>query len=87
MEFKGTKGKWTVDIAEDKVRKEDGNLICVCYHTNIINKEESKYNAKLISCAPEILDMLKEISEEMKNEGYPEILSKVNNLIKKATEI
>jgi hypothetical protein len=50
------------------------------------NKGNKKADAKLISCAPEMLEMLNLIVEEMKNEGYPELIGKVKQLIKRATE-
>ena len=61
MEFRGTKGKWIVDKEQAKVIKEDGGILCICYHTSVVNQIESTPNAQLISCAPEMLECLKSI--------------------------
>ncbi len=97
-EFKGTKGKWdkihTMGNNQDKdcfykiIKNSKGLTIAEAKGVHYgIKNEECIANAKLISCAPEMLEMLKEVSEEMKNEGYPELLSKVNHIIKKATTL
>jgi hypothetical protein len=92
MEFKGTKGKWHFDKKNAKVYKEDGNVLCICYHTNIINKEESEPNALLISKAPEMLEMLNWFANEFEDvfhEGTEtnDMVLKANQLIKEATKI
>ena len=88
MEFKGTKGKWHFDREKAKVYKEDGNTLCICYHTNIINKKESEPNALLISKAPEMLKALLITIEELEDidnlQNHRDYLCK---LIKEATEI
>ena len=65
MEFKGTKGKWiiaqnNVNIWADntKVANCDNNSQASMYR--IKDEEEMKYNALLISKAPELLEKLKE---------------------------
>ena len=59
MEFKGTKGKWEVEEHPlyywEVVSETD--LICVTGETG----EEAKSNAQLISCAPEMLEMLSDL--------------------------
>ncbi len=92
MEFKGTKGKWYYDKEKSKVRKEDGNTLCVCYYSNIINKEECEPNALLISKAPEMLEMLKELCNvilcyEQQTASISNNKLKAEQLIKEATEI
>jgi hypothetical protein len=89
MEFKGTKGKWHFDKEKAKVFKDDGNTLCVCYHTNIINKKESEPNALLISKAPEMLEMLKELVKQNTYRGYGESedVIEAKELIKEATQI
>jgi hypothetical protein len=85
-EFKGTKGKWYFDKEKSKVCKDDGNTLCVCYYTNIINKEECEPNALLISKAPEMLEMLQRVSD-MVIEDAPHIRQEIEQLIKEATQI
>lgn len=87
MEFKGTKGKWHFDKENAKVRKEDGNVLCIVYHTNIINKEESEPNALLISKAPEMLEMLIEIANQIEDGRTYVTKDNIEQLIKEATKI
>jgi hypothetical protein len=64
--------------------------LCVCYHTNIINKEESEPNALLISKAPEMLEMLKKCKEYflLKTDAKSEERADaIGQLIKEATQI
>jgi hypothetical protein len=89
MEFKGTEGKWRAtrfglgvtisDIGYDNTSEK----IC---KLDIHNKkaEEVMANARLISCAPEMLEMLVKIYRTTKDD---DIKSQVELLIKKATEI
>jgi hypothetical protein len=85
MEFKGTKGKWEAD--EDHVATLDesihGNLICVIpdylYPESQVNW---KANALLISKAPEMLEMLKNISSGQYIDN-----SDIKQMIKEATEL
>ena len=86
MEFKGTKGKWYFDKENAKVYKEDGNTLCVCYHTNIINKKESEPNALLISKAPEMLEMLIKCKNTLKD-VYECDVKDIEQLIKEATTL
>jgi hypothetical protein len=85
MEFKGTKGKWVVSKAYKTITDEKG--FGITQENGIINSNEWDYNAQLIAHAPEMLEMLELIVEEMKNEGYPELLEKAKQLITKATTI
>ena len=91
MEFKGTKGKWYFDKEKAKVYKENGNTLCVCYHTSIYDKEESEPNALLISKAPEMLEMLKKINHTTtlhgKIDNGSDLHKNLIKLIKEATEI
>jgi|SRR6478735_1743546 len=99
MEFKGTKGEWVNDGKNVIVKKSSGlgKLICECiskqfnsYHNT---EEETRANAKLISCAPEMLEMLKNSIKEINHlkETYKDIghcgkyLHQCNELIQKAT--
>jgi hypothetical protein len=94
-EFKGTKGKWSI---KDKTSGFEtdvhvGNIrICeVKHYPNEIGewekdptKEEGKANAKLIACAPELLQMVKDLLMNRNHMNEDQIwLAK--ELIKKAT--
>ena len=100
MEFKGTKGKWiiaqnNVNIWADntKVANCDNNSQASMYR--IKDEEEMKYNALLISKAPEMLEMLKELvksADDMFNNGEPsetyyQLINKTEKIIKEATEL
>ena len=87
MEFKGTKGKWiiaqnNVNIWADntKVANCDNNSQASMYR--IKDEEEMKYNALLISKAPEMLEMLQSIAD-----GECPDLKDIKKLIKEATEL
>jgi len=81
METKFTKGKWYINRC--------GNIVSdteeVAYMPTLTPKEEKEANALLISKAPEMFEMLKLVIDEMKNEGYPELLNSVKQLLKEAT--
>ena len=107
MEFKGTKGKWEVGVVNngehgingivvwspEYSKKSDGTYEMVCHIST--PEEEIKTdspNALLISKAPEMLEMLKEILDtnrdywgEDENSVYQ--IYEIENLIKEATEI
>jgi hypothetical protein len=88
MEFKGTKGRWYFDKENAKVRKEDGNTLCIIYHTNINNKAESEPNALLISKAPEMLEAIKTTIEELAEiNALSNLREYLKQLIKEATEL
>ena len=95
-EFKGTKGKWK--NKELYVSTEDNKTICSCYLMTFehdkrgrrIEDVKSKYNALLISKAPEMLEMLKEFREIISNgeaDDKHEIIERSYDLIKEATEL
>lgn len=79
-EFKGTKGEWKVDYGGEIT--SNNRFICDC----AILTEEDIYNAKLISCAPEMLETLQEIIASELLDGTIQG-SKIKRLIKKATTI
>lgn len=81
MEFKGTKGKW--QVFDDYIQDESGGLIADCFPTS----KEDRANALLISKAPEMLEILKRISYNLKNEECPFDEDEIDRLIKEATEI
>ena len=88
MKFKGTKGKWNVTNAVPnginklkghiEVSSNDWSIACVF---NDING--AKANALLISKAPEMLDMLKDVKDYLGSDKREQ----VEQLIKEATEI
>jgi len=97
-EFKGTKGKWTRYLSSlmgsDKIVSHSVYVgtkrIALCYNlfetdkSKNVEEKEAEANAKLIACAPEMLDMLIELNNfcNMKIEDH----NKLEQLIKKATE-
>ena len=87
--FKGTKGKWTVEqlehIDSTYVWFEDfkGHIQLWHHHGDSATKEEAIANALLISKAPEMLEMLKDIKDYLGSDKRQE----VEQLIKEATEL
>jgi hypothetical protein len=90
MEFKGTKGPWRAvnngphwnnkSIENWEIQwSEDGE--CVVDHVY------DKYDALLISKAPEMLEMLVEIHEQMEDGRTYITKEDIQKLIKSATEI
>lgn len=89
MKFKGTKGKWIITT-----NNEEGVLIStypinrdICtiwkYDNNFFENQESSANAILISKAPEMLEMLKEVIECKSDVDY----NRIEQLIKEATDL
>lgn len=99
MEFKGTKGQWySVEYAGNYILQAGENY----GDDNILDAEnvdiEAKYNALLISKAPEMLEMLISLSKTFEDiwfnhDGEENVLfdkidaEKLDTLIKSATEI
>ena len=89
-EFRGTKGKWEIkDSTKIVIGKQP---ICDTWYFGKINIEEAKCNAKLIACAPDMLEMLKIMGDallELMNhqDGWEDDYEKLKQLIKKATEL
>jgi hypothetical protein len=90
MEFKGTKGKW--DLQNDRfIWGRVGQLIVEIHPTYTEAKHpfltkptnEYKANALLISKAPEILEMLKDVKDYLGSDKREQI----EQLIKEATEL
>ncbi len=64
MEFKGTKGKWKVNPrASRNVRCGNVTIANCSSGQNGENEEEEIANAKLISSAPEMLEMLNKVND------------------------
>jgi hypothetical protein len=82
-EFKGTKGKWQVT---PMVNVSDGKKM-ICATQDNGTQEEMKANALLISKAPEMLEMLIEVKNRLKGNGFPRLQNEIEQLIKEATEL
>jgi len=94
-EFKGTKGKWEISeqfderydqpVFELKTQKYD--TVCTIWSWqdlgDVIN-EECRANAKLIACAPEMLEMLEKIEQDY--DCGTDTYARIVQLIKKATK-
>ena len=95
MEFKGTKGKWNIGEINTKIWAENRKgciADCGGFHHNQefyigFENEEMKANAKLISCAPEMLEALKYSLRVFKRDNSDVDLEYLEQLIKKATEV
>ena len=99
MEFKGTKGKWFIDNEESHIMTN--GIYCNVISTEKIisladvygDDEEAKANALLISKAPEMLVMLKEIYKiengafALRSFDINLLKFKIEQLIKEATKI
>lgn len=104
MEFKGTKGNWSIPhICREDIKCDCAFVLSEMYCGSIATIdysltrdikdgdnppiEEAKYNALLISKAPEILDMLHRCKIAFDNLNQPFISSDIDKLIKEATEL
>ena len=95
MEFKGTKGEWYLS-GSTFVTTINEDICDVFVHLeaymdkqNEEQKIKAEANAKLISCAPEMLEKLIELHNDLKQGAMPcgNELYDLNELIKKATTI
>lgn len=90
MEFKGTKGKWSYEVTKKghcRLSGNDWSNFCKVYTitSGADWKKVTQANAQLISCAPEMLEMLQYfVKENMLSITGEEMAIE---LIKKATEI
>ena len=96
MEFKGKKGKWFIDEKYTSIIDENKNPIVSFYGVAksiyIKDEIESKANSLLITKAPEMLEMLKEVIEFTKKVQAPStsalfLRQDIEQLIKEATEL
>lgn len=95
-EFKGTKGKWTkyrssmINIEDPVVHSVymGTQRIALCYSlfeqdkSKNVSQQEANANAKLISCAPEMFEMLVKIYDKLE---CGSLTYDIDQLIKKAT--
>lgn len=84
--FKGTKGKWQFVRYEKTFTIETFGITNWTILQTITNEPQDEANAKLIACAPEMLEMLESLINESDDIIHPEIKKDILNLIKKATE-
>jgi hypothetical protein len=92
--FKGTKGKWEL-IEGDKDKFSKVKIGKRLLDLRTLDIPSTKYkeeiaNAKLISCAPEMLELLKNFTNSTPEDGtwnYQACMEKAKQLIKKATEL
>lgn len=103
METKHTKGEWVKNMRHTKKGASiitiniPNQPIIDFYQLNsddcsspICCATEQHANAKLIAAAPELLEALMKAKELIKRDGYGEdhlVVHKINNAIKKATEL
>lgn len=92
MEFKGTKGEWHVISPfnnEDHLLLDENSFqIGIIQEEYIQDPVKIKANAKLITCAPEMLESLQSIIKEYDLDIVQGIdAKKIRELIKKATTI
>ena len=96
MEFKGTKGKWEKvtadwDLNQSVYLEDTEEIICDVKSLS----HNAIYDALLISKAPEMLEMLKELvisADDMFNNGEPsetyyQLINRAEQLIKESTEL
>ena len=91
MEFKGTKGEWKLEERYNAFYV-NRNLDSLDIHVKDRNVNIAKYDALLISKAPEMLKMLKEVIQFLHKVQAPATASiilgnEINKLIKEATEL
>jgi len=86
-EFKGTKGNWIINETGYQILNENKDPLCDVWNFNKPT-EEYNANAKLIACAPELLEMLKNLLSMYINTDKPSIriTLEAQELIKKATQ-
>ena len=89
-EFKGTKGKWRMSDGDigTQIKVDFDIPVCLMATPKNRNSSEWKANALLISKAPEMFEMLKEVSAgRIRPREYQSDWDMVNELIKSATEL
>jgi len=87
METNHTQGKWSIFQQDEDIHIENecsSEAIATLVGWN--NDKVGLSNAKLIASAPEILEMLQEVVNRLKGNGFPSLQSQIEELIKKATE-
>lgn len=98
MEFKGTKGKWKIDITppyhgpkcstlEIYSDEKTSAWICKVQNNGVIESEEGTANAKLIASAPEMFESINELLSLLTFLGHEKSIeiSKAKQLLTKIT--
>ena len=88
LEFKGTPGSWHIEERGASILDNTGKSI-VCWYgvaTSTYWKEEEqlKANSKLLAAAPDLLEALQLVRENMTAHIPEHIFDKVDNAIEKA---
>ena len=92
-EFKGTQGEWKIDLEYKSIERvqiidSNNNGFIDVWKLGKITEEEMKANAKLISKAPEMLEMLEKLRGYGAEYGMPnKLYIELEQLIKEATEL
>lgn len=86
MDKKYTKGKWQFVRYEKTFTIEKFGITNWTILQTITNEPQDEANAKLIACAPEMLEMLETIFKDMQNETQLVHKWDIQKLIKKATD-
>ena len=81
MEFRGTKGSWSCMVDENY-----SDMYQVICKPNSSTFGEQEYNAQLIATAPELLEMLIEIKDQIENGRTYVTKEDIEKLIEKATK-
>ncbi len=101
MEFKGTKGKWEIDITPPYHEPKCSTLeiysdektsvwICKVQNNGVIESEEGTANAQLIASAPEMFELLKSFIDDFDNgliEDYQIPRDRFEQLLTKITTL
>lgn len=88
MEFKGTKDRWYavkygwIYVLKYGPHYDSKNLL----DFEGAGKEAAYYNAKLATCAPEMLEMLRELKDRFEHFNDNVSVMEIEQLIKKATK-
>lgn len=88
MEFEGTQGNWVMKSEAGSLFITSNQYGAICKIPHSVGKLEHEANALLISKAPEMLEMIDKLCEEL--EFHQVSLSKAKEgreLIKQATEL
>jgi hypothetical protein len=84
--FKGSEGKWIMHPIGEAVTTIDGKFVCLTTKPGIAVTEEKKYNALLISKAPEMLGAIIKAKHTLRD-VYGCDVTDLENLIKEATTL
>ena len=102
MEFKGTKGKWVVELNDHdpfyrrnvlEVGLKGCYPVAVLYGDGNDFNDEVKANAQLIAHAPEMLEMLSKVNDRLNRRTLPtesevnQFVKDIQDLITRATTI